>query len=83
MNSYTQGPREKVHYKQVITGDTLVSADWSIDPLGPTIQKLTTSADSTVCSVSGLRTGVSYKLTCHLVCASGQEFDPSAVIRCK
>jgi len=83
MNLFTQGPREKVHYKQSIEGDTLVSAEWSIQPQGPNIRKLSSASSETVCRVSGLRQNVDYVLRCHLTCASEQEFEPTAIIRCR
>lgn len=83
MNVYTQGPREKVDYKQPITGDTISSATWSIEPAGPTVVERATADDYTICRLSGLRDGVEYILRCHLICTSGQEFEPFARVKCK
>lgn len=83
MNFWTQDPTEKIKYKQEISGDTISSAVWTITPAGPTIGTPVDTTLETAVLISGLTEGVSYTVNVHIVCASGQEFDPSARIECK
>ena len=83
MKSFSQDPQDKLLYRQRIVGDTVESASWSIEPsTGVTLAEQTPATDSAMCMVSGLSAGVDYRLTCHLVGASGQEWDRSVLIHC-
>jgi len=83
MNFWTQDPLEKLNYKQEISGDTISSTAWTITPSGPTIGTPVNTTTATTAMISGLTEGVSYTVNIHIICASGQEFDPSARIECK
>lgn len=83
MNSWTQDPAEKLKYKQEIQGDAISTAAWTIAPSGPTIGTPVNTTTSTTVLVSGLTEGTTYTLNVHIICTSGQEFDPSARIQCK
>ena len=63
------------------TGDTVATATWSIAPEASIDQK-TNDDTAAYCRVFGLQTGKLYTLTCHLVGASGQEWDRSCIIEC-
>jgi len=83
MNFWTQDPAEKLKYKQEISGDVISTVEWTITPAGPTIGTPVNTTTETAVLVSGLTEGVTYTLNVHVVCSSGQEFDPSARIECR
>lgn len=82
MRGWEQDPNEKVFYRQQITGDTVASAVWSITPAGPTLDGQSEGADYSRIKVSALTINKKYTLTCHIVGASGQEFERSCGISC-
>jgi hypothetical protein len=80
-NRFSQGPNEKRLYQQTVNGDTISSATWTIAPsAGVTLTPQTPVVSRASVLVYGLQLGVSYLLSCHIVGATGQEYDSSAQI---
>ncbi len=72
---WTQRAGEKLDYRQVIRGDTVASATWSINPTGPTLGEPVNTENSSTVRVSGLSADTDYTLKPHIVGGSGQEFE--------
>jgi len=79
MTLFSQRPAEKRNYRQILTGDTISSAAWTLTPGGTLGTPVNESTQSTV-SVSALLDGRDYTFTCHIVAASLQEFEGVAKI---
>lgn len=82
MKYFEQTHEESILYRQVVKGDTIEDATWSISPTGPeAVENERTDTESTA-MVSGLTAGLRYTLNAKLTLASGQVLEKSAVIRC-
>jgi hypothetical protein len=81
VKTWEQDPNEKQDYRETLIGDTVASALWTITPAGPTLGTPTNTANTSTVRVSGIVFGVVYKLTAHVIGASGQEYERSCGIR--
>ena len=72
MKSWNQDAHEKILYKAVVSGDTIISATASILPVGPVLGAVATTATTATLMVSGLTAGVRYVLKVFATCVSGQ-----------
>ena len=82
MKTFKQDPQDKLFYKQALNNDIVASADWTISPAAQ-IDMKSHDSSAAYCRVSGLAAGQDYKLTCHIVAQSGQEWDRSCLIKCE
>ena len=71
MNYYTQTPEEKLAYEQVIAGDTIASAVWEIDPIGPTLSTPINTSTATSVYISGLTASIRYIVSVIITTTSG------------
>lgn len=63
--------------------DTIDTSTWTISPTGPTLASSTHDDTSATVVVSDLAPGQTYRLTNHVVTASGDEDSRSLVLRCR
>lgn len=78
-------PDEKRDVYFDLVGDAIASATWSAAPLPPATDLLGVSTPvnettRTTVRLAGIKGGDRHLLTCHIVGASGQEFDATAII---
>ena len=73
---------ETIAYEVQVTGDTIISAAWSVAPAGPVIGSISTTSTTSTALVSGMTAGVLYTLLCVATCASGQVVEERALVRC-
>ena len=81
MQSYAQKSSESILYRQVVVGDTIVDALWTIAP-SAAVSRISKSNKDTTAMVSGLTYGTTYVLTVTCRTLSGQILQRNALIRC-
>ena len=76
MTSVEQDPEEKLDYQQTLINDTVASGGgaWDITPSGPTLGSPVNTSTSSKVRVSGLTSGVTYRLKATITGASGQVY---------
>lgn len=79
MTYATQDYRDRQDYSQALSGDTIVSAVWSIVP-SATLDGQVDSSTETRIFVSGLEADTQYILTVRVTGASGEIYDNDATI---
>jgi hypothetical protein len=82
MTNFEQRHEEAILYRQAISNDVIVSADWSILPADATATLQETTATDTTAMVAGLTPDNLYTVSVLLTLASGQILNPVAYIRC-
>lgn len=55
--------------------DTVASATWAVSPAGPVVGSPSNSGSGSTVLISSVVSGVLYQVTCHIVGASGNQYD--------